>query len=70
MMTFYEVDKPTLTLRVLCQCGCVHYLKKVLVMPKMSVWGRPRELISGQVLPHNKNGQKHKHRGGNSKSDC
>ena len=29
---------------MLCQCGCVHYHKKVSVMPEMSVWGRPREL--------------------------
>ena len=29
---------------VLCQCGCVHYLKRISVMSEMSVWGRPREL--------------------------
>ena len=30
--------------KVMCQFGCDHYLKRVSVMPEMSVWGRPREL--------------------------
>ena len=39
-------------LSVLCCCGCVYYLKRVSVMPEMSVWGRPRELIltGGQMV--------------------
>ena len=40
------------TVSVVCQCSCIHYFKRVLVMPKMSVWGRPRELQSLLLLMH------------------
>ena len=39
-MTFCQVDEPTLTSKTVSvvsvdgQCGCVHYLKRVLVMPE------------------------------------
>ena len=29
---------------VLCQCGCVHYLQRVLVMPEISVSGEAKEI--------------------------